>query len=83
VVHRLGRTKGVVTFIALYRGPRLSAAELVAVSTDPNLVAHVAGALLAAREREPAGSDDPAIHALNAGRRQALELVRDEAKGRP
>ncbi len=73
---------GVVTFIALYRGSRLSSAELVAVSTDPSLVAHVAAALLATHEHEPEGSGDVATQALSAGRQHALELVRDEASSR-
>ena len=72
----------VVSFVALYRGPSLSAAELVAVSADSTLVAHVAGALLAEREREAASTEDPATVALAVGKHRALELVRDEAEGR-
>ncbi len=69
-----------VSFIALYRGPSLSAAELVAVSADPVLVGHVAGALLDERARAGSGTDDPATVALTEGKRHALELVRDEAQ---
>ncbi len=69
-----------VSFVALYRGPSLSAAELVGVTTDPALVAHVADRLLAERDREGRRSDDPATAALTEGKRRALELVRDEAE---
>src|SRR5438132_494764 len=69
-----------VSFIGLYRGASLSAAELVAVSADPVLVSHVAGALLHERARDGSGTNDPATVALTGGKRQALELVRDEAQ---
>ncbi len=52
-----------VTFVALYRRASLPSAQLVAVVTDPQLVAHVAGALLRERQ-EPAGH--PAVAALAA-----------------
>jgi hypothetical protein len=70
----------VATFIALYRGSRLAAVELVAVSTDPGLVAHVAGKILAARQGEGEPMTDPATMALTTGKIHALELVRDEAE---
>ena len=69
-----------VSFIGLYRGASLSAAELVAVSADPVLVSHVAGALLHERARDGSGTNDPATVALTGGKRHALELVRDEAQ---
>lgn len=69
-----------VSFIGLYRGPSLSAAQLVGVSADPALVAHVAGALLAERERDGGSTEDAATVALTEGKRRALELVRDEAE---
>lgn len=64
-----------VSYIALYRGRTLATAELVAVSNDSKLIAYISGKLL--RERA-ADESDPAIAALTAGRRRALELVRDE-----
>lgn len=65
-----------LSYLALYRGRTLATAELVAVSNDPDLIAHVSDRLL----REPQdGTSDPAVAALAAGRRRALELVRDEA----
>ena len=70
-----------MSFVALYRGPSLAAAELVAVSTAPALVAQVAGELLAERQREGVRAEDPALAAVADGKRRALELVRDEAGG--
>ena len=69
-----------MSFIGLYRGPSLSAAQLIAVSADPVLVGHVAGALLDERARDGNSTDDPATVALTEGKRHALELVRDEAQ---
>jgi hypothetical protein len=66
-----------VSFITLYREASIGTAELIAVSTDPDLVAYVAGALL--RERQAAPSGDPAASALARGRRRALLLVRAKA----
>jgi hypothetical protein len=66
-----------VSFITLYRGASIATAELIAVSTDPDLVAHVAGALLLERQAVPSG--DPAAGALARGRRRALRLLRTEA----
>jgi hypothetical protein len=65
-----------VTFLAVYRGPSLPRAELVAVTTEPGLVAHVASALL--REGPPEGRDR-ALGALRGGRRRALRAIRGEA----
>jgi hypothetical protein len=65
-----------VSFLTLHRGPSLATAELIAVSTDPELVGHVAAALL--RKPTPP-SDDPAVAALTRGRRRALRLVRTKA----
>jgi hypothetical protein len=65
-----------LSFVALYRGRDLPSAELVAVSTDPGLVADVASALLS---RTPRGRPaDPALGALNTGRRRALRVVARE-----
>lgn len=68
-----------VSFLALYRGESLQSAELVAVSTNRELVAHVAEELLTGRaaQRKP---DDPALDSIREGKNQALRLVRDEAQ---
>lgn len=70
-----------MTFLAVYRGESLQGATLVAVSTDPDLVAHVASVLLESSQ-PPAESGDPAIHALRRGRGKALRLIQAEARGR-
>ena len=67
------------TFLALYRGNSIGSADLLAVSTDRDLIAQVATQLLADRDGPPG---DEALDALHAGRRRALELVRNEA-GKP
>jgi hypothetical protein len=69
----------VVSFVALYRGESLQDAALVAVSTDPALVTHVAAALLAAQESLRDG--DPVTRAVQAGRRKALRLLKAETAG--
>ena len=64
------------TFIAVYRGPTISSARLVATSVDPALVADVASRLL----REPStDGDDPATTSIDQGRRAALRVIRREA----
>jgi hypothetical protein len=64
------------TFVALYRGQTVSSARLIALSTDPALVADVAARVLAADE--PA-ADDPVLSALSRGRRAALRVVVGES----
>lgn len=70
-----------VSFLALYRGDSVQSAELVAVSTNSDLIADVAHQLLSEPEsgRRP---DDPALASLQQGKEQALRLVRDEAQER-
>jgi hypothetical protein len=66
------------SFIALYRGPTVSEARLVAASGDPDLVAYVAASLLdGSRER------DPVLARIDDGRREALRLVLDELEETP
>ena len=65
-----------VSFVALFRGPTIQGASLVAVTSDPTLVTHVAGALLQKRVAGP--TDDPALRAVEIGRRRALKLMRQE-----
>lgn len=70
-----GRQK-MVTFVALYRGTSLQSAQLVAVTTDAELVAQVAAGLL----KGPAPKDeDPVLAAVHGGRRRALRLLHQEA----
>ena len=64
------------SFVALYRGSTVGSAELVAVSTAPELVRELAAHMLAEPE-EP--ESDSALHELEHGRRRALRLIRDEA----
>lgn len=57
------------TFVAVYRGPTIGEAHLIAVTTDPDLVREVVTRLLQARHEQ---ASDPAVRALEAGRREAL-----------
>ena len=67
-------------FVALYRGPSVQSARLVAVSGDPVLVADVSARLL--QEANQRDSDqDPVIASLQGGRRDALRLIKQETKG--
>ena len=68
-----------VSFLALYRGSSVASAELVAVSTDPDLVGRYANDLLHNPDLEER-TTDPALREILEGRRRALELVRDEGK---
>lgn len=60
------------TFIAVYRGPTIGEAHLLAVTTDPDLVREVVTRLLGSSD--PAVSD-PAVQALEKGRREALKMT--------
>ena len=63
------------SFLALYRGDTITAAQIVAVTADPHLVSDFAARLL----REPSEpSEDPVVVRMEEGRRRALEVVRDE-----
>lgn len=62
------------SFVALYRGQSIREAQMVGVSVDPELVAHVAGRML---QSQGPPSADPAIAALQNGRRQALRHCTD------
>jgi hypothetical protein len=65
------------TFLALYRGNTVAEARMVAVSADPDLVAIIATRLLEAPDR---GGDDPVVETLERSRREALKLVKQEAR---
>jgi hypothetical protein len=64
------------TFLALYRGESVSAAKLLALSAEPELVREFAKRLL----KEPNDTADPVIGELESGRRRALELVQGGAE---
>ncbi len=68
------------TFVAIYRGMTVTTARLVAVSSDPALVADVAARLL---ERPPGDDGDPVAANLERGQRAALRLINREANGEP
>ena len=68
-----------VTFLALYRGASLAAAELVAVSIDPTLIAAVAETLLRQPVADGPPSEDPVLQSLSTGKRRALTAVHEEA----
>ena len=64
-----------VSFIALYRGESISAAQLVATTADASLVRDFAERMLSMPEgHEP----DTVLRELELGRRRALQLVRDD-----
>ena len=68
------------TFVALYRGPTVASAKLVAVTADPSLVADVSARLL----QQPAGNpEDPVVDGLERARRSALRLIHREASHGP
>ena len=63
------------SFLALYRGDTITAAQIVAVTADPHLVSDFAARLLG-QPSEPSG--DPVVVSIEEGKRKALEVVRDE-----
>ncbi len=67
------------TMVALYSGPDVSSAKLVAVSSDRALVGHVANELLRDERYQVPNGGDPVIAAVNDGRRRALTLVAEAA----
>lgn len=65
-------------FVALYSGPSVGEAQLIAVSVDRNLVADVSARLL----QEVADKDpDPVVAELEKGRRGALRMINRNAIG--
>ncbi len=66
------------TFLVLYRGSSVATAELVAASSDPELVGDFAARLLGQQLDRLA--DDPILAAKHDGRRRALHLIRTEAE---
>ena len=66
------------SFLALYRGRTVGEAQLVAVTTDPGVVAAFATCLLSATPEEDDVADDPVLASIEHGRRQALRLIANE-----
>lgn len=64
------------TFIAVYRGATIGEAHLLAVSTDLELVREVVTRLLG---NSPDDIADPAVRALEEGRREALQASMPES----
>ncbi|CAA9269139.1 MAG: hypothetical protein AVDCRST_MAG93-2551 [uncultured Chloroflexia bacterium] len=62
------------TFLALYRGDSVSAAKLLALTAEPEMVRDFAARLLQQPE-EP--EPDAVLQELADGRRRALQLVED------
>ena len=63
------------TFLALYRGKTIAEAKMVAVTTDPCLVAEVVDRLLNHPQMD---DDDPVARAIDRGRVTALRLIKGE-----
>jgi len=59
------------TWIAIYRGPSVPTAKVIAVSSEPSLVRIVAERLLRAKSRD----QDPVLDAAEDGKRCALRLI--------
>ncbi len=68
----------VASFVVLYRGPSVSEAKLVGVSSDRELVQQVAKKLLGEARAEE--EDDPVIVLIMEGRRRALRRIVREVK---
>jgi hypothetical protein len=64
------------TYVVVYRGRTVAESRLVALSADPTLVADVISRILAEKQSE---DTDPIITRLDQGRREALQLIRQEA----
>ena len=68
------------TFVAVYRGATIGEAHLLAVSTDPDLVRDVVTRILG---NSGEAITDPAVRALEDGRREALEASMPETESEP
>ena len=66
-----------VSFLALYRGNSIHAAQLISVSTNPEIVNYVAKSLLSCQKVNENG--DPAMETLVQGRIGALEKIAEES----
>jgi hypothetical protein len=70
----------VSTFIAIYRGRTASDARLVAITSDPAIVALVVGQMLA--DQNDGTGDDPVVGAIDRARRHGLRVIRRELRDR-
>jgi hypothetical protein len=70
----------VLNFLALYRGPSLSLVELVAVTSDRDLVHRFAAELDESLGGHSTDAGDPASLALRDARLRAIRLVRHETR---
>jgi hypothetical protein len=68
------------SFLAIYHGETIGSARLVAVSSDPELLAFVA-ARLGVESITTAAKADPVITAIEEGRQKALKLIQDDNEG--
>ncbi len=66
------------TFLALYRGRTVGEAQMVAVTADPVIVAEFAERVLERTEEDE--SPDPALRAIERGRRRALRIIKGGAE---
>lgn len=66
------------SYLALYSGETIGSSRLVCVTSNPDLVARFAEEMM--EQEEIAG--DEAADAVARGRRQALQVVKDEAEDR-
>ena len=73
----MGTTK-TSTFIAVYRGRTASDARLVAVSSDPAIVALVVGQILA--DQNDRSGNDSVVDAIDRARRHGLRLIQRELR---
>lgn len=64
------------SFLALYHGPSVPQAKLIAVTADPHLVSDFAARLLHDEESPP--NADPVLDEVERGRRRALRLIAHE-----
>jgi len=69
------------TFVAIYRGRTIAEARLVALSTDPQLVAEICARIL--HERQAGEDPDPVLGQLERGRKAALRLIQREVTQEP
>jgi hypothetical protein len=65
-----------ISFLALYRGPNIDRARLIAITVDSELIQEFARRLLLSSEPP---EHDSALKALQDGRWQALRIVGGEA----
>jgi len=71
----------VSSFLALYRGERISAAKIVAVSASPELISELISEFAERMLDEPEELGlDPVLKELEHGRRRALQLVKSGAE---